>query len=72
MQSANIHSTAAQASEGLGMVERAVRELREAVRYQPQDPILAMELLHLEGKVQGGGGDLRVQKDGLADVKIMW
>ena len=70
VENANIYSIAAQASEGLGMVERAIEEMREAVHHQPQDSRLAMELLRLEGKMQGGDGDLRLQKDGLAETRV--
>ncbi len=70
VENANIYSIAAQASEGLRMVERAVGEMRKAVRHHPQDPRLSMELLRLEGKMQGGDGDLRVQKDGFAETRV--
>ena len=61
-ESTNVYSIAAQASEGLGMVKRAVEEMRKAVRHQPLNPRLPMELSRLEGKMQDGDGDLRVQK----------
>lgn len=70
VESANVYSIAAQASEGMGMVERAVREMRKAVRYQPQNPRLVLELLRLEGKMQGGDEDLRVQKEGPVETRV--
>lgn len=55
---ASIYSIAAQASEGLGLVKRAVEEMKEAVRHDPGDSKLATELLRLERKIQSGDGDL--------------
>ena len=66
---ANVYSIAAQASERLGMVGRAVEEMKEAVRQHPQDPRLAMELSRLQGKMQGGDMDLPMQ-EGVAETGV--
>ena len=55
---ASIYSVAAQASEGLGLVEQAVEEMKEAVEHDPADPEWATELVRLKWKAQNGGGDL--------------
>lgn len=57
---ASIYSIAAQASEGLGLIERAVGEMNEAVWHDPRDSKLATELVRLKRKTQSGGGWLEV------------
>lgn len=57
-EAANLYSIAAQASEGLGLVGRAVEELNEAVWHDPEDLELTTELVRLKTKVQSGDGEL--------------
>lgn len=63
---ANLYSIAAQASEGLGLVERAVDELEEAVRHDPGDSKLATELVRLKTMMQSRDGDLETLVGGLS------
>ena len=57
---ASIYSIAAQASEGLGLVQRAVDEMKEAVRHDPGDSNLITELVRLKRKMQSRDEDLEV------------
>lgn len=55
---ARICSIAARASEGLGLVERAVEDMKEAVWHDPGDSELTTELVRLCSKMPGGNGPL--------------
>lgn len=55
-----MYSIAAAASEGLGLVERATEEMKEAVRHDPGDSKLTTELDRLEKKTQNGVEALEV------------
>ena len=48
---AALYCVAAQASEGLGLVRRAVEEMAEAVRHDSGNTKLALELVRLKEKV---------------------
>ena len=51
---ANCYFLAAQASEGLGEMSRAIQEMKEAVRHDDTSGILARELARLESKMKHG------------------
>ena len=55
-----IFSIMAQACEGMGLVERAIQEMKEAVRLKPGDSILATELARLKRKMDSGEGALEL------------
>lgn len=59
-EGARIYAIAAQASEGLRIVGRAIDEMKEAVRHDPGDSNLTTEFVRLERKMQGGDEDLKV------------
>ncbi len=59
-EGARIYSIAAQASEGLGVVGRAVDEMKEAVRHDPGDSKLTTELVRLERKIQSAREDVEM------------
>ena len=54
---AALFSVAARASEGLGLVRRAIMEMAEAVRRDPGDSDWVTELVRLKEQI-GGDGDL--------------
>ena len=53
-QIANLYLLLAQASEGLGDMRQAIKEMKEAVRHDDKDWTLAIELVRLESKMKQG------------------
>ena len=61
---ASLYCLAAQASEGLGEVRRAFKEMKLAVSHNDANRMLAIELVRLESKMKHGDGEPQVLEDG--------
>lgn len=62
---ASIYTIVAQASEGLGLVEHAVGEMKEGMRHNSGDSRMATELVRLKNKIQSVEVKLEVLLAGL-------